>query len=712
MSDQERMVHLKRGGILVRTAAGAVQFGSPPETIKDTMQLPDSVPDIFVLTRAMFSWRKGISVGEIEFPLYFNYFLKKKRTRLVCTSEQESAIRNILQEALFGPAEFDITLDYDTSNPDVYITDLKREIDHFRSTFEIDDLVEFLPIDSGEVRIDAVKITLADKGFLIHEDKILIAEIPNEVEYTATYQIGERLKDPFIPPLFGVTCLGPSHGFDPTNNTSGFILWINHQGIMVDPPVNSTEWLLDSNVSPKLITGIILSHCHADHDAGTFQKILEEHRVTIYSTNTVLESFLRKYSAMTGAAPDRLKTLFDFVPVKIGRSLFIHGAKFDMFYTLHSIPTIGFRMAFQDQTFVYTSDHNNDPEKHRELLDRGIISAERHQELCSFPWDAKVIFHESGIPPLHTPIRVLNALPEEVQKRIIVYHIAAKDFPAETSLRLAKFGMENTIVYPVSAPEYEKAYQILGLLNHLDFAKDLSVRKAQEFLNIVEEERYRKGELIIRKGTQGDKFYIIYMGNISVDSGSLDERKIYGTYDYFGEVALVTQQNRAADVFAETDCILYTIRRDKFLSFIAGTEFEKTLQRLAKIRTSETWNLLSTSKFFRLCTATQKTWLESIFIPQIAKKPGYITHENDPIKYIYIIRNGTVVLEKDGIAVSRLGKGDFIGSINRLYYGQPYPYSARCEEPVSLFAMRKDDIIRFADKNPGLLMRLRDESLE
>ena len=39
------------------------------------------------------------------------------------------------------------------------------------------------------------------------------------------------------PPLFGVTCLGPSNGFDTTANTSGFIIWLNHTGIMIDPRI-------------------------------------------------------------------------------------------------------------------------------------------------------------------------------------------------------------------------------------------------------------------------------------------------------------------------------------------------------------------------------------------------------------------------------------------------------------------------------------------
>lgn len=30
--------------------------------------------------------------------------------------------------------------------------------------------------------------------------------------------------------------LGNSHGFDVGDSTSGFILWINKRGIMIDPP--------------------------------------------------------------------------------------------------------------------------------------------------------------------------------------------------------------------------------------------------------------------------------------------------------------------------------------------------------------------------------------------------------------------------------------------------------------------------------------------
>jgi CRP-like cAMP-binding protein len=401
-----------------------------------------------------------------------------------------------------------------------------------------------------------------------------------------------------------------------------------------------------------------------------------------------------------------LMRLFNFHPVKIGIPSFIHGGRFDMFYTLHSIPTIGFKMNFQDQSFVYSSDHNNDPAIHRELLEKGIISRGRHDELTRFPWDSKVIYHESGIAPLHTPIAILNALPKKVRKRIVVYHIAKKDFPAKTDLTLARFGIENTLYFKTAPPRFETAYQILGILKNLDFFEDLPIAKAQEFMDIVEEERYRKGEVIIKKGTPGDKFYIIYAGNVSVDSGGLEQKKIYGTYDYFGEVALVTDQTRAADVIAETDLVVYTIAREKFQNFIIGTEFEKTLNRLARIRNSETWNLLSTSTFFQHCTSSQKTWLESIFIPMEMLEPGTLIREGEPATHIYILRRGSVEVSRRGRRVAVLSRGDFIGSVQRLTQDEPDEYTFVNREPVSVYGMKSEDIRAFMDKNPGLLMKL------
>lgn len=85
----------------------------------------------------------------------------------------------------------------------------------------------------------------------------------------------------FEPPLFGVTVLGASHGFDPCGSTSGYIIWINGRGIMLDPPPFSQQILKENGIPPTIIESIIISHCHADHDAGAFQKILDSQKVEV-----------------------------------------------------------------------------------------------------------------------------------------------------------------------------------------------------------------------------------------------------------------------------------------------------------------------------------------------------------------------------------------------------------------------------------------------
>ena len=58
---------------------------------------------------------KGISIAEIEFPIYYNFFLKKRRTTIICREDQFEQMKKVLQEAVFGPKEFDIAGDYDPS---------------------------------------------------------------------------------------------------------------------------------------------------------------------------------------------------------------------------------------------------------------------------------------------------------------------------------------------------------------------------------------------------------------------------------------------------------------------------------------------------------------------------------------------------------------------------------------------------------------------
>ncbi len=74
-----------------------------------------------------------------------------------------------------------------------------------------------------------LKIIKGEKKIQILDNGIFISEIPNDFKikksnYPMYSSIVENLD--FIPPIFGITALGNSHGFDACDSTSGFILWV------------------------------------------------------------------------------------------------------------------------------------------------------------------------------------------------------------------------------------------------------------------------------------------------------------------------------------------------------------------------------------------------------------------------------------------------------------------------------------------------------
>lgn len=248
----------------------------------------------------------------------------------------------------------------------------------------------------------------------------------------------------FHPPSFGVTVLGNSHGFDAKGSVSGYVLWINGRGVMIDPPPYSSATLEREGIRPRMIVGIILTHCHADHDAGAFQKVLAGQPVVVITTPTIYRSFIRKYAALSALSPALLRHSHRFKPAIIGEPLRFQGATFYFVYSLHAIPCVGFRVEWRGRSMVFTGDHLNDPPKIDELEERGILTKARADDLRNLPLqETDLLLHESGAPPLHTQLSVLLALPKKVKEHMYVVHTSA--LPEGCELKVAPTGTKGTI---------------------------------------------------------------------------------------------------------------------------------------------------------------------------------------------------------------------------------------------------------------------------
>lgn len=171
--------------------------------------------------------------------------------------------------------------------------------------------------------------------------------------------------------------MGTSHGFDAKGNTTGFIIWINGRGLIIDPPANAIDYIRSNGIPLSHINKIILTHCHSDHDSGALRLLIGGTKMELYTTKTIHSSYLRKMKAITDI---NIEQCYNFVPVLIGTQIKILGASFLfdyrhhflnfvikkktklLIFSFHTIPTIRFKVQFGGKTLSYSSDTHYNPE--------------------------------------------------------------------------------------------------------------------------------------------------------------------------------------------------------------------------------------------------------------------------------------------------------------------------------------------------------------
>jgi CRP-like cAMP-binding protein len=77
-------------------------------------------------------------------------------------------------------------------------------------------------------------------------------------------------------------------------------------------------------------------------------------------------------------------------------------------------------------------------------------------------------------------------------------------------------------------------------------------------------EEIAPGTAVIREGDDGDRFYVVFAGMLSVTNSSMGEREILRPGDYFGEVALAMDVPRTATVTAITPAVVASCDRATF----------------------------------------------------------------------------------------------------------------------------------------------------
>jgi MFS family permease len=92
----------------------------------------------------------------------------------------------------------------------------------------------------------------------------------------------------------------------------------------------------------------------------------------------------------------------------------------------------------------------------------------------------------------------------------------------------------------------------------------------EQLADRLQQVRVPAGDVIVRQGETGDRFYLIEAGTVGVSVDGQPAHEL-GPGEGFGEIALLRNVPRTATVTARTDAVLYALERDAFVPAVTGS---------------------------------------------------------------------------------------------------------------------------------------------
>jgi len=141
----------------------------------------------------------------------------------------------------------------------------------------------------------------------------------------------------------------------------------------------------------------------------------------------------------------------------------------------------------------------------------------------------------------------------------------------------------------------------------------------------------KKGEALFRKGDEGTSLYIVKSGSVKVvlpsEMGEEVAAAILSEGDFFGEMALLDEMPRSADVVALEPSELLALRQKDFLRFLKDNEgaIQSVLSYLS-MRLRKTDDLLEDAHFLNISTRFARRLVE------LAQRYGHQKEEGGAIE--------------------------------------------------------------------------------
>lgn len=132
----------------------------------------------------------------------------------------------------------------------------------------------------------------------------------------------------------------------------------------------------------------------------------------------------------------------------------------------------------------------------------------------------------------------------------------------------------NHIVKESAMKKREKYVEFLKSVSILKHVDDYEISQICDALKI---KKYKNGDVIIKQNDNGEDFYIIESGHAKAtkvfeEGKEAEEVKKYSIGDYFGELALIKNEPRAANIICTDDTICLSLDRKSFKRLLGPIE--------------------------------------------------------------------------------------------------------------------------------------------
>lgn len=473
----------------------------------------------------------------------------------------------------------------------------------------------------------------------------------------------------FQPPLtFGVKPLGTRSGFDLSGPTTGFLLWVNGRAVIYDGPVG-TRYLLESQgISPEDVEAVILSHCHEDHMGAFVELFLAGYRPKVLTAEPIYRSALLKLSGYFRRPEHEVAKLLHYRRVVPGQPIDELGARWEFFYTVHSIPTIGLRVSMKGRRGITHSIQISGDTMHHEGLDqmreKGVITEDHHAFMKQLVPDRQVkhaaYFADVGEAIIHGHPKDWSGNPNH----IIYYHCPDNDHTRSHGKEVASPGMLRTLIEPrklhPSAPG--------RLLSALRF---LELNDPGWFQTILFQGRSRTaepGEVLAIPG-EGDRdtdlFTVIVSGAATVTDADGKEITKLRPGEFFGVIELVDREGRkTATVTAETPMELFEVAAHVFHDYVERNGLQDVLEQIWTKRP-----LVESAKIFRRLDTAVRNQIARAATEQSFEKGDVIVEEGSKGDDFFLLIEGEVTIKSNGSEIAILAANDrdaFFGEMSAI----------------------------------------------